>query len=576
VKPHRDQTTRVFQLCRLAVLFVLTSKLALSDTIAVGGYPFAVDRIENVDTNSLTLTLFGETMLVKRAELDDAIVRGYLDRAELFDLVQFAPFTEFLTRALREDRKDWVRTAVGSALATEDLTEDQQMTLVTALSPEPGAVDVFKPVLQAITNGPHRGLPVCRMIQKVAGADLGWVKANVVRDVFRFRVTCEELLQKSYLESVIAGDITNATLHLSIYGALYGIDSEGYQATLRLRGMLDGIVEGLRAANLSGAERSIATLSANPAYRREAPAIIDGLVAQFMSHALSEGKFGDALRFANLQSPDSVAPKVTVILRQTFTTMLAGKATPVLVQLSRDELSGLRVRALLDPEIRDGYLAYVTAVIGHLASEHRLLEALTWLDQLLSLRADPSNGNDELRIVLVEGFLDVGDIEKAQSVMADIQSSGHALLKLRVFFYSMRFGLAFAIVLGMLAFGFAVRFVLVRLSPLWTVSTKVEPPRRPQAIPEWVEPEPLRKFVSVYRSGPNKGGRNDPYAELLGLFGLTPGADLHAIKVAFRNSVKESHPDLTPDPTPEKTAKFIELKEAYERLLQLHEERAKK
>jgi hypothetical protein len=558
------------------VLFLLAPRLSFSETVDVNGYPFAVDRIENVDANSLTLTLFGETVLVKRSELNDEIVRAYLNRSELFELVQVPLFTEFLVRALRENRSDWVRPAVEIALGADELSELEQANLVRTLAPEQGAVDVFKSVLQSISSGPHLGGPVCTMVHRVAGQDLAWVKANAVRHVFRFRVTCEELLQRGYLESLISGDISNATLQLSIYGALYGIDSEGYQATLRLRGVLDGIVEGLRAADFSGAEKSIATFLSNPAYRREAPAIIDSLLAQFMSSALAEARFSDAFRFSSLQGPDVPSPKVTTVLKRMLAAAVADPTKPALVRLPSGVLSGMRVRALLDPEIRDGYLAYVTSVIRYLAANNQLLEALSWLDQLLSLRADPSVGNDDLRILLVEAFLDAGDTEKAQNLLADVQSSGHGSVKLRVFLHAKRFGLAITIVFGLLILAFAARFLIGRLMPLLSALLDQKPSPQPNVTADSTGSEPLRKFVSVHRAGGIKGGRLDPYVELLRLFDLKVGADLHAIKVAFRNSVKECHPDLTPNPTPEKTAKFIELKEAYERLLQLHEERAKK
>jgi hypothetical protein len=69
------------------------------------------------------------------------------------------------------------------------------------------------------------------------------------------------------------------------------------------------------------------------------------------------------------------------------------------------------------------------------------------------------------------------------------------------------------------------------------------------------------------------GGIRDEYEELLGVFGVKPGVDLKHIKNAYRNAVKNCHPDLKKNTTAAEADRFIFLTQAYDRLLNLHEEK---
>lgn len=60
---------------------------------------------------------------------------------------------------------------------------------------------------------------------------------------------------------------------------------------------------------------------------------------------------------------------------------------------------------------------------------------------------------------------------------------------------------------------------------------------------------------------PGEGENRPTVAEAYGTLGLEPGADLEAVREAYRERVKETHPDLGGDPEA-----FIRVREAYERL----------
>lgn len=63
------------------------------------------------------------------------------------------------------------------------------------------------------------------------------------------------------------------------------------------------------------------------------------------------------------------------------------------------------------------------------------------------------------------------------------------------------------------------------------------------------------------------------YAEALGLFGLTPSADLDELKHAWREASKRWHPDVAANPAArdEHHLRFLAYQAAYERLRAAHE-----
>lgn len=61
----------------------------------------------------------------------------------------------------------------------------------------------------------------------------------------------------------------------------------------------------------------------------------------------------------------------------------------------------------------------------------------------------------------------------------------------------------------------------------------------------------------------------DEYSRLLELFNLDDSASEEEIKAAYRQVMREHHPDTSKEQTPEEVAKFIELKKAYERILEI-------
>jgi hypothetical protein len=99
-------------------------------------------------------------------------------------------------------------------------------------------------------------------------------------------------------------------------------------------------------------------------------------------------------------------------------------------------------------------------------------------------------------------------------------------------------------------------------------------PRKEEQRAEEGEEEHIRRARFVrYSPDLRGGGIRDEYADLLSVFGMYPGVKLSHIKNAYRNAVKNCHPDLNRNASSAEADRFIYLTQTYERLLQLHAER---
>jgi len=91
----------------------------------------------------------------------------------------------------------------------------------------------------------------------------------------------------------------------------------------------------------------------------------------------------------------------------------------------------------------------------------------------------------------------------------------------------------------------------------------------PQEEEERERPEiPLFSHAAAHGLNP----KLHEYLGYLKQFGLNRDADLKSIKAAYRNAVKEVHPDLKHNQSQSDSERFIQLTSAYERLLELRKE----
>jgi hypothetical protein len=191
---------------------------------------------------------------------------------------------------------------------------------------------------------------------------------------------------------------------------------------------------------------------------------------------------------------------------------------------------------------------------GHLTQAHGLLTKAQSVDA--SVRAS-FQGSAEL---LAAQLFDAGELVRAEQVLALFAPNPSFLIRVRWWFASVGLAPRFALLLGVTAI-----VVVLAVSRRRRANAVAADERKADAI---------RKSASAMQPPPveEQAPRYSPeYIEALKVFGLGVDATLSDVKNAYRQAVKEHHPDAKPNPTAADNDYFISLTTAYERLVKLQE-----
>jgi len=238
-----------------------------------------------------------------------------------------------------------------------------------------------------------------------------------------------------------------------------------------------------------------------------------------------------------------------------------------------DVLEDPRVQALLadlgakDPGSRQSMIEILAAQVRAQAKAGRLAETKRYLSLLRVYRPDPAN-DDVLREVILEG---TGDVEKElrPELMNELKSRGELTneVKLRLVlkgYYGpiipalILLSLLFPVI-GLAAFTFVVVQRKVRGVSMPKLPKLIR--RKEKVLPGYLRPVEVEDQNS-----------DDEYTRLLRMFHLSDNATENQIKRAYREKMKELHPDRVSQEGMEKaenSEEFRELKHAYDRIFEM-------
>jgi hypothetical protein len=377
------------------------------------------------------------------------------------------------------------------------------------------------------------------------------------------------------------------------------------------RTALEGIFEGGDAAQilveLKEESKSFVGQGVPPENGQHVASVENGVAA--LMQALSETdpkRFEEALDTLTSASSTIGVPGDTAAVRRIFVAQAIAKSEwrIALEQLARvpfesrsstthaqlvTALPGLPASdwaTMLDPQIRSALQRYVSKdeefysqwitthrrIILELVRAksvdvaRRLAVALQHEDPVVASRIVPEVAN-----TVVQGYLDVGDLPRAEEALRDLSAKPSVALAVRLF--GARRGISLIDVFGILAFCAAI-LVTIRQRRRRAITQGQSPEATTTETRDQLEDTETRRAELAEDQG-NPAVESSPfsaeYIEALRLFGLEPGATRAQIKNAYRAAVKQYHPDRQSVSSKEDTTLFIRLTAEYEKLLELHE-----
>jgi tetratricopeptide (TPR) repeat protein len=234
----------------------------------------------------------------------------------------------------------------------------------------------------------------------------------------------------------------------------------------------------------------------------------------------------------------------------------------------------LRSLALKDPYISKAYLVALQDQLKLLADSGRVESAYKLLERILEIRPDPALENDLARLNLSLAALDSGDRGLARSILNGKTGRLGLFNGLRLIFAGYYFSVWFIYILFAIALASAGLLLFKSLPSLKFKSEAIGTGVRRNAVEPQSNEEPVGPGFTSPRA---RDYQLEEYEQNIALFGLNPGATEREIKAAYRNAVKEFHPDANPVANPDSnelaSEKFIELTNAYNKIVSFTRER---
>lgn len=488
------------------ILFLL--ELALSQTaITILGVKFPVDKYEEVDNNSVIVTIGGISRLLGKDQVEDFIVQNSIGAIKSPN-----DLSDFTKRAKASGRTDWALRAVqtlcdervvlsGKDLIVRDVISEfgEFGNYPKALDPECAKEIFLNPDLPPPTN--------LGILYKLSG---------VIKEEANKRVP---ILEKKSAERLI-GRL------LELYGET-DLDVQAIKTNfLKFLDLKESLVKG----SFNEAEKLV-----NDLKETSFNVVLNDLIHDGAKSENNAGKTIKILSFALSSRPSTFKILDDAIERLRGEDLLIFSSSKILKFASQSDK--------FIPKIKD--------LVNEALSTNSFLIAEEGIKALLEI--SPSDGERAV-IRIIEKQRAVGLFAEADRAAKLLNRNLTFIEKFRLFLFSDGW------LLGITGFSLALTLVLFTLKKKRIKVQQLEE-ENPKEVP---------KFVTMQRaSGLDR--RKDEYAILLEFFELSGEVTEREIKNAFRKKIKEVHPDLVEGQnqdflkTKESYERLLELHNAFNR-----------
>jgi hypothetical protein len=256
--------------------------------------------------------------------------------------------------------------------------------------------------------------------------------------------------------------------------------------------------------------------------------------------------------------------KRTPIIHQQILQSLDGISGDAAVSVGTKALQGALAQfAAKDDELANRYALMIERVVDRLIIAGQPADARGLLENIDDAEPVRNVIRSCVERVAIE-YLRQGDVEAAHALVSARMTAPPLMLRVRLALG--RMGLSLRSFLALFVATLAILAIIVQRRRVRASNASSMKASTSSASERPVTPEAVRA------APPQETPKPSPeYVEALSVFGLGVDVGLSEIKNAYRQAVKEHHPDAKRSPTAQDNDYFIYLTTAYERLLKLHE-----
>jgi hypothetical protein len=548
------------------IVCLCIAHVALAEQVVINGLALTIDERRIIDTTNLELTVGEITRIVAKEDADRFILEQYFTRPAMLQRISIDQLESFIVASASHGEEGRVRAVSAfEALPLHPLSSDAKiLNFVGKNVGNENFRDVVQEVGGRSTNRFSR-FARAGLVYTVGLYDPDWVGSLPTPTRADLQDLVADSIDQEFPRCFENRDLINATKLFELSRALFAGAGRRFQNHETMFLKLEQAMDTLSATNSENLNSLLAGTTGDKS--------VDHMVAPIVLDVLHK----EARTLLAQKRPDmalSVLAGVDFRRRTQTTHALVRESLEMLSPTQYSVLDDIRLEVVLrglshkDEGIRTIHLRLLEARFYDLTREGKRDLADQYMNEIVHIRPDPNPHNDTLRMAIVFSELEFGTRSEAQIRFKQVRTASirdyAALVAAGFYLNQYVIALLVAFPTAYLLFVVSARLPRRKIKTTYSAMPRgaVEPPPPPE--------EDFRPFVT---SPSKRDVELEEYAETLRPFDLEIGASLKEIKVAYRNAVKEFHPDTNPDLPPEASELFITLTRAYDRAIEIHKRR---
>lgn len=557
---------------RLLLFIILLPSLVIAESLKISGVGFDVDQLEKVDQNFTKITLFSETKIVDDARLEDYVLTQYFARTENISKISVADLENFIINSTTAGNTIRAYQALYAASLHSDVKEKDFLVFIEKLMQVKESLDVFKSII-SFSQGVFFSAAVASEVLYSAGIqDPKWLKEEVALHDFKNWEYLDQYVVKKFQENIHNENYNELPKIINFIANIYGENSSLYQRYSSIHSNVlqalayskDGQIEGLYTLMDQSKDDNLLKIFLSPLFVKTL-------------HRQAQ----DRLKQNNPQLALNILTRVDINKRTPTTHQLVQQALSASPVSANSAIANLQIELMLrslaekDSAIKAAYIKALEDHVRFFLSEENFERAQEFSNKIYSIRPEASLATDRLNLEFTYALLKAGDRRAAKNKFAEIKSEVGMFEGLNLAFSGFYINKFLLIGLCLCPFLIALLVAFRYRQEFVFADEGAQSSDKNDRLQAQQEQEPQADMAG---GGFKKRGITiappdfsmEEYRTYLAKFDLEPGVDAKAIKVAYRNAVKEYHPDLNNNNESEAASeKFIELTMAYEKLIEL-------
>ncbi len=551
----------------ILLLTLLLCFTASAENIDIYGMSLSVDSIETIDSKLVKLTLDGKSELISSRDIKIKVVEAAIKNGSIQD-INLDRLRGILLKALNEEDLVVAGTILSSLITTDkiDLNKIDQsrlLQLLKELSSHRLSSALFTRILdQMIAAKEYKAplLPNLIFLTYQKNPNFNVVYDKAILDPLSLKI--KEIAKEELNLKILSEDKGDSVINTAT--RIFGKQDKTVEYLIRAQSFANIAITNFHELNISGLY-DLLNGAGDDAYL---VSMIDPYVTKTLhgkaEQLLSQSMPLEALSILSDVSENRRTPTTHDLVLKSLQDLNKEQSS----KLSESVTAFLKILSTKDNSVASAYKEFLAGSFKRSIDNNDWAQATLTLSQIRELTTDnnfdknfDNNFIDQLLLIAVKASGQAGMTEIRDEFLRQLSASPSFFTKLS-FIYSGIYGNRFVIWITTIALGIFITFAAL---VLFVRANKLKALERAKLFNFPIEDEDSGQSGALSREEVTELRKH------LLMLNLKPDATIRDIKVAFRRSVKELHPDNQKLNHDKNTAPFIELTQAYERLLELAE-----